>query len=186
MNTLTNPTLENLWSEELEQIVLGSLMIDPTMLANIETIIRDEHTFFLVKHRYIYLAVRHVIRTTEQCTIELTAQRLHNNNQLKLVGGAAYLSKLVAETPTSIHAPIYAGLLKTFAQRRLLVEASNNILELANSNTISINDALAQSMQSIRSIIEHSADNSLTLQQRYEDYLNLISATEDKRYIPSP
>jgi len=93
---------------------------------------------------------------------------------------------LVAEAPTAIYAQTYAGILKTFAQRRLLVQASQNILELANNIDLSVNDALAQTMQSIRSIVEHSTDKSLTLRQRYEDYLDLISAKEDKRYIPSP
>lgn len=182
----TNEQIDKLWSEDVEKVLLGSIMVDPAVLPAVKTVIGDERAFFLVKHRYIFEALDHVIRTTGHCTIELAMKRLQDKNQLSLIGGGAYLSGLVAEAPTAIYANTYAGILKTFAQRRLLVQASQNILDLANNIDLSVNDALAQSMQSIRSIVEHSTDGSLTLRQRYEDYLDLISAKEDKRYIPSP
>jgi replicative DNA helicase len=176
----------NLWDEEIEQSLLGGLLIDPQQFHATKLILGGGGAFFLVKHRYIFDAIEHVLRVSGQLTTELLAYRLNELGQLKNIGGGAYISNLIAATPTSLYTSVYATLLSTLYQRRLLLEQSHRIAQLAQSTDIAVEDALSQSLSGIRAIAENGASPNLSIQQRYSDYLDLISSNEDKRYIPTP
>ena len=71
-------------------------------------------------------------RAVDQTTL---AGELARTEKLELIGGMAYLSHLVAVTPTSVHAEDYADIVSRTAAMRKLIAAGSKIAELGYNDT---------------------------------------------------
>lgn len=111
---------------EAEQAVLGSILIDQGDEITHKVIeLLEVDDFFSERHQAIYKACLECHGAgfaVDQITL---SRQLSQNNALEDVGGAAYLSHLIATTPTSFHAGYYARIVKELsAQRKLIILAT--------------------------------------------------------------
>ena len=126
---------------DAEEAVLGSLLIDPEAIFKIVTILRPED-FYREKNRWTYeccLALNERHEALNQITI---AQELSRQQKLEAAGGAAYLSHLVYQVPTSVHAEYYANIVHRLAVMRRLISASNQIASIGYESPPDADDAL--------------------------------------------
>lgn len=111
---------------EAEQDVLASLIIDSSVFPKVRAIIGAE-AFFDSAHSDIFRACESLsIEGIAIDQVTLSAQ-LQKDGKLAEVGGPAYLSKLAANLPTSVHAAYYADIVKEQYQRRQLIELAGNL-----------------------------------------------------------
>jgi len=115
---------------EAERAVLGSLLIDPDVIGKIAGELKVEH-FYRERHGWIYGAMLAIHERHEMIDFVILVDELERFGQLEDVGGPAYLTDLISQTPTAMYAAIYARIVIACATRRNLISAAGHIAEIA-------------------------------------------------------
>jgi len=141
-------------SQENEAAVLGAILIDQEAIYRVQSIVQPED-FHLPQHRAIYQAILDLDGTPADFLAVM--DQLDRNGQLDAVGGAAYLTKLMTHTPTSLHAEHYAGIVADYSIRRRLIEAGTQIVQHAWNTNGDGDDPLAYAHKAIMEIRSRTA-----------------------------
>jgi replicative DNA helicase len=113
---------------DAEEAVLGSLLIDGTAIYKIDGSLRRENRdFYREQNRLIYEACLDLYHRNEAINQITVAQELARQNKLDECGGAAYLSHLIANCPTSLDIEHYAQIVYRLGVMRRLINASEQI-----------------------------------------------------------
>ena len=111
---------------EAEEAVVGSLLIDGDALLKIANVL-DAGDFSVPRTKACYDACLALFNRSEAINQITIASELDQRGVLEEIGGAMYLSHLVAKTPTSAHVEHYARIVHRVAMMRRLIEASEAI-----------------------------------------------------------
>lgn len=106
---------------EAEEWVLGSVLIDSERYWDVCILTADD--FYREKNMWVWEAIQSV-DMRDQLTV---AHALANKGRLEAIGGAAYLSHLVGNVGSSVHARYYADIVKLCSDSRKLIRASATI-----------------------------------------------------------
>jgi replicative DNA helicase len=115
---------------EAEQSVLGSLLIDPDAIIKVASFLRPED-FYRESHQMIYRAIARLHERRSPADFITVLDALGREQQLDLVGGAAYITSLINMVPTSIHVEHYGRIVERTALMRRLITAAGEIAALA-------------------------------------------------------
>jgi replicative DNA helicase len=111
---------------EAEEAVIGSLLIDPDAILKIATSLKAED-FFSETNRVIYHACLSLYQRNEAINQITVAHELMRQDKLEHIGGAAFLSHLISNVPTSLHVEYYAQIVSDTAVMRRLIAAAGQI-----------------------------------------------------------
>ena len=111
---------------EAEEAVIGSLLIDPDAILKIAASLRSED-FFSETNRAIYQACFSLYQRNDVINQITVAHELMRQDKLEQVGGAAFLSYLISNVPTSLHVEYYAQIVSNTAMMRRLIAAAGQI-----------------------------------------------------------
>lgn len=120
--------MEQTYSPEAEQSVLGGLLLQPEAWDRIAGVI-SERDFFTADHRKIFRAIFRLIEQNKPLDVMIVAEFLDNHNALDSVGGLAYLVGLAQNTPSAANIASYAALVRDRSIRRDVVRAATDVLE---------------------------------------------------------
>jgi replicative DNA helicase len=109
---------------DAEQALLGSLLIDRDAIAGVVESLKPE-AFFLSANATIYRAMLGLWAVRRPCDLVTLSALLASRGKLDEVGGAAYLSALMASVPTAVHLHHYADIVNEHARRRALIDAGS-------------------------------------------------------------
>ena len=128
---------ENLYDEDAERAILGSLIAYPEDLDLIQRI--DKFDFYLEKHRIIFDVIKKFYDEGKQISIILLKNELEAINKLSYVGEIQYLHQLIDEAvPREIATQIIDNILKEKRSRRELLNFHKRIEEkILNNKEIS-------------------------------------------------
>src|SRR5690554_8188955 len=82
---------------DLEQAVLGAMMIDGAAMNNVIDILRTKDAFYDPKHQAIFEAMSELYSTTTPIDLLTVTEQLRKLGSLELAGGAYYLSTLTKD-----------------------------------------------------------------------------------------
>ena len=91
----------------------------------------------------------------------LLVNRLKTAGEYRIVGGAAYLSKIINAVPNAAHATYYAEIVREKATFRSLIYAATEILRDAYDESQEAAHLLSQSEQKIFSILDNRSDTAV-------------------------
>lgn len=114
---------------DAEEAVLGSLLIDPEAILLVATFLKPED-FYREQNRWVYKACLALYEREEvinQITVGRELASQPNQERLMDIGGAAYLSHLIAAVPTSVQVESYAQIVHHLALMRRLISAGGQI-----------------------------------------------------------
>ena len=114
---------------EAEEAVIGSLLIDPDAILKIAVSLKPED-FFSETNRIIYKACLSLYQRNEAINQITVAHELMREDKLEQTGGAAFLSHLISNVPTSLHVEYYAQIVSNTAVMRRLIAAAEQIKAL--------------------------------------------------------
>lgn len=109
--------------ETAEQAVLGAVLLDGRVMAEVVDLLRPED-FVRQAHRRIYAACLELWRQGQEVDLVSVQAELERRRWMESVGGLAYLTKLVGSVPASSRARHYAGLVSRSARLRRIVLAA--------------------------------------------------------------
>lgn len=140
-----------------EEALLGSFLIDPQAIADINGSLKPHH-FYMMKHRFIYEAMRAVHDAGTPLDFLTLASELERRNILEKVGGAVYLSQLIAATPSAMNARSYAREVIEAWRRREILSLASEIAQIAYDKESKLNEAAGFLVPKIEMLFGHEMD----------------------------
>lgn len=124
---------QTLFNPEAEASVIGSVLIDPNI---VHTLALRLHDFYVVKHQWIWGAIKRLTEKRLGVDLVTVCDELERDGKLAEVGGPAYLTGLISQTPTSLNAEGYAEIILDYSRRRSDVEIANLIAQGAHNGGV--------------------------------------------------
>lgn len=129
-------------STEIEQALLGAILIDPSIMPAVNGIIGADD-FYSERHAWIYGAMQ-ALADIGTLDYILLCKRLDERGQLAEIGGDAYLTDLVAGNPSVSAASWYASTIANLAIKRRLATGAAQMTMIAHDAQNDAADVLAQ------------------------------------------
>jgi replicative DNA helicase len=139
---------------ELEEAVLGSMLIDSDTIGTIDTVLEILTTdcFYSNENRIIFEAIIAVYKRNSNVDILTVNEQLKASNQLSEIGGTLKLTQLTGRVASSAHAEFHARLIKQkYIQRELIrlgIELENKCFE----DNIDLDDIILDHEKSFETI----------------------------------
>lgn len=155
-------------SIDLEEIVLGAMMLEKSSLNAIIDILTPE-MFYKEAHQIIYSAILDLFKNSEPIDLLTVTNKLKSMDKLDIVGGPYYISKLTNRVVSAANIEFHARIIiQKYIQRRL-IEISSETIKEAFEDTTDVFDLL----DSAESKIYDLSDN--TLRKQSGNMLNLVN-----------
>jgi replicative DNA helicase len=132
------------FSQEAEEALLGSLLIDSSAILEVDSILSSANDFFLLSNRMVYMAMQRMKARGDAIDNITIVEELSAANDLEKIGGYVKLMKLTEAVGTSVHVTVYAELVARAALRRRMIEASDKMRRLAFDETLNIDEVRAK------------------------------------------
>lgn len=118
-------------SLSMEQAVLAALMSIAESWEQVSELV-NEQDFYAQRHRLIFKAISHLASASMPYDAVMVSDWLAGQHQLEDIGGEAYLTKLLTESPASLYnLTAYAEKVKELAVLRDLIKVGNDMLHTA-------------------------------------------------------
>ncbi len=140
-------------SIEAEKSLLGCLMLDKNAIFKVIDFLYPED-FYRAGHQEIYQVCRELFEKGEPIDLLSVSNRLREKNLLDEVGGTSYLTELINSVPTPSHVLNYGKIVQRKRILRDLIEASQEIGEMAYNEKEDINVILDRAEKRIFSIAQ--------------------------------
>jgi replicative DNA helicase len=114
---------------ELEQSVLGALLLDNAAWPEVAALLREDD-FYPCDHRLLFRAIGEMLGQDRPCDFVTLGEQLRRAGQLEEAGGIAYLGRLALDTASAANVRSYAAGVREYALRRGLVAAGTDIAAL--------------------------------------------------------
>ncbi len=148
--------IEQPYSCDAEQAVLGGLMLDNDRWDEIVPLIHADD-FFLPAHRRIYGAVATMFAANLPADVLTLSERLEQKEQLKQVGGFAYLAELGKNTPSAANIVAYAEIVQAKSRLRQLITLGNEMSAQASHPRAEFTDITEMAEQRLYTLSEQRA-----------------------------
>lgn len=152
-------------SIEAEEGVLGSILIDPTALWDVADALAVED-FFIIRNGWVYetlVTLANVGKPIDYITVTEDLRRRQTRtgkDRLEEVGGSAYITYLINNTPSSLYARAYGQLVHRAALRRRLLNAASEIAQLAHDGERDISAVQNEAMRLVSDTVDSSSDGA--------------------------
>jgi len=133
---------------EAEQSVLGSILLDNEVYAQIEGTLQAEH-FYKESHRKLWRACERLFRRNEPMDLVTLTEELRQTGELEAVGSVPYLIGLADSVPTAAYAESYARIVAEKAVLRDLISASGSVMQTAYDQALPLEQILDKAESSI-------------------------------------
>ena len=120
---------------ELEEAVLGALMIEKDAYSLVSEILRPE-SFYEHRHQLIYSAITDLAVNQKPVDILTVKEQLAKRGDLEEVGGPFYITQLSSKVASSAHIEYHARIIAQKALARELITFTSNIQSKAFDETL--------------------------------------------------
>lgn len=139
---------------ELEEAVLGAIMLEKEKMAEVLEIIQSEDCFYVDAHQKIYGAIRRLFDKGMPVDLLTVTDELRRSNELDLVGGAYYLTRLTMSVVTSAHVEAHARIVMEKFIQRELIRISGQVINEAYEDSTDVFDLLDKAESSLYEITD--------------------------------
>ena len=126
---------------ELEEAVLGALMLDQTALNNTIQMLRVEY-FYRPENQSIFKAILTLFEQSKPVDLLTVTQQLMKDGMLEAVGGAMYLSQLTNRVVSAAHIEFHSRILSEKYIQREVIRICTETLTEAYDETTDVLDLL--------------------------------------------
>lgn len=139
------------YSLEAEQAVLGSILLEPSCITQVQIILKPEY-FYLPQHRAIYTIMQEIDTFGGKIDPLIVLEKLKSENVYDDAGGKQYLLQLSEVVPTTENVEAYSLIIREKFYIRSLISVSKTIIDEASSSTESADTLLESAEQKIYDI----------------------------------
>ena len=138
---------------DLEEAVLGALMLDKDALTNVIDILQPK-SFYKEAHNRIFGAIQRLFQRSEPIDILTVTQELKKSGELEIVGGAYYISQLTNRVASAANAEFHARIIAQKFIQRELIRISTETIRDAYEDTSDVFDLLDSAEKNLYTIVE--------------------------------
>jgi replicative DNA helicase len=155
-------------SGDLEDALVGCLMMDKEALLKVVDFLRPEH-FYKDKNGLIYECILDLFNKKEPIDLITLTHKLETLGHLVSIGGEVYLAYLLEKAESPVNVEYYAMEVKKTATLRRLISVGSEVMELGFEQNQDVEEVLDRSEKLIFGITQSSVK---------QDYVSLKTALE--------
>lgn len=138
---------------ELEEAVLGALMLEKDALSTVIDILKPE-SFYKDAHIEIYKAIVDLFNSSEPVDMRTVANQLRKNGTLEFAGGAYYIAELTSKVSSAANIEYHARIVTEMSIKRELIRVASEIQHDAYEDTTDVFHLLDKTESSLFEISE--------------------------------
>ena len=170
-------------SREAEEAVIGAVLINPEAYYDVAQFLQAED-FYIHRLRWIWEAFTRLHEQRIPIDLLTVTEELDRMTQLAEIGGPAYLTALVNQVPTSLHAEAYGKVIESHSIRRKMINAANQIASLAFNEESVIEDVMNESEKAVFNVSERRLRHDLqpisAVLSEYYDRIDELSRRDEE------
>ncbi len=147
---------------ELEEAVLGALMIESDALNKVIDVLRPE-TFYKVAHQEIYQAIFELFSESEPIDMLTVSQQLRKKGKLELAGGPTYIMRMTTSVNSAANIEYHARIITEQAIKRELISIASEIHKDAFEDSTDVFEMLDSAEQKLFQISESNIRKNFTM-----------------------
>ena len=162
------------YDRQAEEAVLGSVLVNTEVYYDLAHFLSGDD-FFLHRNRWIWESFTSLHEQRLPIDILTVSEELGRQGRLEEVGGPAYLTALINNVPSSLHAEAYGKIVEETATRRRLLEAANQIARLAFQSGTPVEDVVNDAEKAVFGVSERRLSHQLQpISQVLSEYYDRI------------
>lgn len=164
---------------EAEEAVLGSILIDPDALLEVEGFLRAAD-FYRTTNRWVYETVLGLRARGTPIDVVTLIGELKRREQLEEMGGEGAVFDLLNAVPTSINVEAYGRVVRAAAVRRGLLAAAGQIAKAAYDETRTIDAAVGDAERALfAATADMTADDVVPAREAFDRLLDVTMARRE-------
>lgn len=173
------------YSLEAEQAVLGSILIDPTCITQVNISIRPDY-FYLPQHKAIFTIMQEIDALGGKIDPLIVLEKLKEEKIYDDAGGKQYLFQLAEVVPTTENVEAYANIIREQYYKRSLINVSKTIIDDVATSSESADSLLEVAEQKIYDIRQGRVTRGpakigdIIVNEVYDKLQKLSGADKDK------
>ena len=166
---------------DLEESVLGALMLEKEALTNIIDILKPEN-FYKDAHKEIYQAIIDLFNNSQPIDLLTVTNQLKKNGTLDIIGGSYYVTKLTTRVNSASNIEFHSRIILEQSIKRELINISSKVQKDAYEDTIDVFDLLDQTEQSLFDVSEsHIRKNYKKVQNLMKEAIDELETKKEKK-----
>ena len=154
--------------KELEEAVLGAVMIEQNAINDISDILKDE-SFYVDAHQRIWKAIRLLYQNQAPIDLLTVTEQLKKNGDLESAGGPFYVAQLTNKIGSAANVEYHARLIAEKYIQRQLISTSTEVIKDAYEDTTDVFELLDRAEKNLFSIAENN------LKRNSEDIASILA-----------
>ncbi len=152
---------------ELEEAVLGALMLEKDALTQVVDILRTE-SFYKEAHKVIYTAILDLFSDSQPIDMLTVTNQLRKNGKLEIAGGAFFITELTSKISSAANIEYHARIITEQSMKRDLISIASEIQKEAFEDTTDVFDLLDKMESSLFEISEKN------IRKNYSDMRSIM------------
>ncbi|MDF7679909.1 SPI-7-type island replicative DNA helicase [Enterobacteriaceae bacterium ESL0689] len=165
-------------SIDAEQAVLGGLMLDNDRWDEVILLLAPDD-FFVAQHRVIYRAMAALVGENLPLDLITLSDRMEKGEELRQVGGFAYLAEVSKNTPSAANILAYAGVVAEKSRLRKLQSVGNMLIadtQVLNAHSSTVLEAAENQLFRIAEQGIQQAGTETTINDAIDMLVNQLEA----------
>jgi len=154
---------------DLEEAVLGALMLDANALNTVIDILHEEY-FYKPEHQTIFRAIHKLFELNQPVDMLTVTNQLRQTGELEAAGGAFHISELTSHIVSSAHIEYYSRVLSEKYILRELIRVSTETITQSYDETTDVIDLLDKTEEHLMDI------NDKNFRTDFKDVGTLVKA----------
>ncbi|MGI6074430.1 MAG: replicative DNA helicase [Fermentimonas sp.] len=130
-------------ARELEEAVLGALMLEKDAYSIVSEILRPE-SFYDPSHQLIYGAIQNLAMQQKPVDVLTVVEALKSSGELETAGGALYIAELSEKVASAAHIEYHARIIAQKYLARQLISFSSEVSHQAFDETVDVDDLMQE------------------------------------------
>lgn len=162
MDTLLFDKIQEPYSMDAEQAVLGAILIDTNCFDRVSGILRTADCFYIPQHKAIYTIIANLKLLNQKVDALIVAEELRRNGTYDEASGKNYLAQLAQSVPSIANVENYAKIIREKYYLRTLMDAASEMLKNAADEELPADTIMDAAEQKIYNIRQGTKDNEPT------------------------
>jgi len=169
-------------ANDLEEAVLGALMIDKNAVAAVIDILKPQ-SFYHQHHHDIFKAMQALFHKSEPIDLLTVAEELRKADKLEEVGGAFYITDLTNKVASAANVETHARIISQKFLQRELIRISTEITTIAYEDSTDVFELLDEAERKLFEVSEgnlrRNTENITPLLSRAIDQIEALKDREE-------
>jgi len=166
---------------DLEEAVLGALMLEKDALSSVIDILKPE-VFYKDNHQKIFQAIKQLFEKSSPVDILTVTAQLRQLGELDMIGGAYYITELTNRVASAANIEFHSRIIIQKYIQRELIRISTDVINLAYEDTTDVLDLLDRAEKNLFEIAQNNLRrDSRKMDDLMHEALKEIEALKDKK-----